>query len=43
VIEGHKNKKQIEKDNEVKSTTYKMIDWWKKFIYFFGGYGIIQK
>jgi hypothetical protein len=26
VIEEHKNKNQIEKDNEVKSTTYKMID-----------------
>ncbi len=26
VIEGHKNRHQVEKDNEVKSTTYKMID-----------------
>jgi hypothetical protein len=33
----------IEDTNKVKSTTYKMIDWWKKFIYFFGGYGIILK
>jgi hypothetical protein len=26
VIEGHKNRHQVEKDNEVKSTTYKIID-----------------
>jgi hypothetical protein len=26
VIENYKNKHQVEKDNEVKSTTYKMID-----------------
>jgi hypothetical protein len=26
VIEGHKNRHQVEKDNEVKSTTYKMVD-----------------
>lgn len=26
VIESYKNKHQVEKDNEVKSTTYKMID-----------------
>jgi hypothetical protein len=26
VIEGYKNRHQVEKDNEVKSTTYKIID-----------------
>jgi hypothetical protein len=26
VIEEYKNKHQVEKDNEIKSTTYKMID-----------------
>jgi hypothetical protein len=26
VIEDYKNKEQIEKDNKIKSTTYKMID-----------------
>jgi hypothetical protein len=26
LIEGYKNKHQVEKDNQVKSTTYKMID-----------------
>ena len=26
VIDGHKNRYQLEKENEVKSTTYKMID-----------------
>ena len=43
VIEEYKNKHQVEKDNEVKSTTYKMIDLWKKFIYLYGGYGITPK
>jgi hypothetical protein len=33
----------VEKDNEVKSTTYKMIDLWKIFTYFFGGYGTTPK
>jgi len=43
VIEDYKNKDVIEEANKVKSTTYKMIDWWENFIYFFGGYGIILK